>query len=147
MKKIIIPPVFVLLSLILIVLFYIFVPQYNIIPYPFNFLGIAVSFGGIVIMGKARDLFKQHATTLAIEPSSFLIKDGIFSKTRNPMYIGFFLLLLGIAICFMNAFSLCCPFGFFISMQLIFIPKEEKLMMSVFGQAYLDYKKQVRRWI
>ena len=97
MKNIIIPPVFVLLSLILIIGFYLYLPQYNIIPFPFNLLGMVVLSGGFAIMGKARYLFKKHQTTLFFTESHSMVTEGIYSKTRNPMYIGMFILLLGIA--------------------------------------------------
>ncbi|NJK97416.1 MAG: isoprenylcysteine carboxylmethyltransferase family protein [Bacteroidales bacterium] len=98
-------------------------------------------------MGKARDLFGKHQTTLAIAKSSYLITDGVFSKTRNPMYCGMFLLLLGIGICFRNIYSILVSFIFLFIMALFFVPKEEKLMIESFGQNYLDYMKAVKRWI
>jgi len=147
MKKLIIPPVFVLISIILIVLFYFVSPKFNLIAFPYNLSGILLSFIGFTIMGKSRDLFKKYKTNLDIKESSHLITEGVFSKTRNPMYIGMFLLLLGFAICFQNIFSIITPFGFLLIIRLIIFPKEERLMSNVFGQEYLDYKKKVGRWI
>ncbi|MGD8777502.1 MAG: isoprenylcysteine carboxylmethyltransferase family protein [Ignavibacteria bacterium] len=147
MKRIFTPPFFVLISLILIVLFYFVLPGYNWIPFPFNILGILISLSGFAIMGKSRDLFRKYQTTLAIEKSTFLLKEGIFSRTRNPMYMGMFLLLLGIGICFRNMISVFISLVFFLLMNFIFVPKEEKLMYDSFGQEYLDYKKKVKRWI
>jgi len=97
-------------------------------------------------MGKARELFKKHETTLKIKTSSSMITEGVFSKTRNPMYVGFSLLLIGVSICFMNLFSMICPFVFILFMNVTFIPIEEKLMVQQFGNEYLDYKSKVRRW-
>ena len=147
MKKILIPPVVVFISLFMIVLFYFLFPGFNRILFPFNLAGILFIWGGIVIMGKSRDLFRKHNTTLGIKPSSALITEGVFSKTRNPMYIGMFLLLLGISVGFGNLLSMGTPFFFIMMMRLIFIPKEEKMMLEVFGDEYLHYKKQVRRWL
>lgn len=147
MKKLFIPPVILLLCFLLIVLFFFLTPEYNLVPFPFNLCGIIMAFIGFVIMGKSRDLFKKHQTTLDFEQSSTLITEGIFSKTRNPMYGGMFLLLLGIGICFMNIFSMAAAFLFLLIVQLVFIPKEEKSLSDTFGQQYLEYKKNVRRWI
>lgn len=146
MKKLFIPPVFAVLAFLLIILFYFFLPHYNLIPFPVNLLGLAVSFAGFVIMGKSRDLFNKYKTTLDIAEPSFMITEGIFSRTRNPMYAGFFLLLLGFAICFRNLFSLFSAFGFLTVMHFVFIPREEKLMYSRFGKQYDDYKRNVRKW-
>lgn len=98
-------------------------------------------------MGKSRDLFRKHQATLAIRESSAMISEGVFSKTRNPMYLGFFLLLLGISVCFRNFFSILVALGYAVLMQFVFIPKEEKLMSEKFGAQYLDYKRKVRRWL
>lgn len=147
MKNLLIPPVLVILSLILIILFYIITPEYNWLPFPYNLAGIAIILPGFILMGNTRDLFKKYNTTLDFEKSSHLVTEGVFSKTRNPMYIGMFLLLLGVAICFRNIFSFLVPFGFLLIIRLLFIPKEEKLMVSAFGQEYLEYKKKVGRWV
>ena len=147
LKKICIPPVFVLLSLLLIVLFYFIIPKFNLIPFPFNLGGILIAFLGFSIMGKSRDLFRKHKTTLDIEKSSSLITEGIFARTRNPMYMGMFLLLLGFGICFRNLLSILVPFVFAASIRILFITAEERMLSETFGQHYLDYKKRVRRWI
>jgi|GEM_PF-4331134 len=88
MKRLFIPPVCVFISFLLIVSFYFLLPGYNLILFPFNLAGLLIAFFGFVIMGKARDLFRKHKTTLAIKRSSFLITEGIFSRSRNPMYAG-----------------------------------------------------------
>lgn len=147
MKRFLVPPLFVLISLVLIVLFYFKMPRFTIIPFPFNFGGLLISFSGFMMRGKARELFKKHNTNLAIKTSSNLVTVGPYAKTRNPMYIGMFLLLLGIAVCFANLLSMTMPFGFIVSIHLIFIPKEEKLMNEAFGNQYLEYKSKVKRWI
>jgi protein-S-isoprenylcysteine O-methyltransferase Ste14 len=146
MKKLFIPPVFVLISLILIIGFCFFLSEYNIIPFPFNFAGILIALPGFALMGKSRDLFKKRQTTLFIEKSASLVTEGVFSKTRNPMYIGMTLLLFGISICFMNIFSMIVPFVFIITIRFTFVPIEEKMMLETFGEEYLDYKAKVRRW-
>lgn len=147
MKRFLVPPLFVLISLILVVLFHFQMPGFNIIPFPYHFAGVIISFSGIVFMGKARELFKKHNANMAIETSSSLVTEGPYAKTRNPRYIGMFLLLLGIAVCFANLFSMVMPFGFILAIHLIFIPKEEKLMHEAFGNQYLEYKSKVKRWL
>lgn len=147
MKNILIPPVFVAISLILIIIFYLTLPRLNFIPFPYNISGVIILITGFAIMGKAHDLFKKYKTTLYFNESSHLITDGIFSKSRNPMYIGMFLFLLGTAVCFMNLFSLITPFIFLTAVNLIFIKKEEKMMAEKFGDEYLRYKSRVKRWI
>lgn len=147
MNKILIPPVFVFISLCLIILFYFLLPGYNWIPFPYNFLGVLIAFSGFVIMGKTRDLFDKYKTTLGFDKSSHLINEGIFIKTRNPMYVGMFLFLFGISICFTNLFSILTSIAFILAIRICFISREEKLLNDEFGDIYSAYKKQVRRWI
>lgn len=110
-------------------------------------VGLLVAFSGFMLMGKARDLFKMHATTLKIEKSSHLIKEGVFSKTRNPMYVGMFILILGFSILSTNIIALFLPLTFLLLVGKIFVRKEEKLMQDTYGEEYLEYRKTVRRWI
>jgi protein-S-isoprenylcysteine O-methyltransferase Ste14 len=147
MKKLIIPPVFVLLSLVLIVTFYFIFQSYNLIPFPFNLAGILIIIAGFVVMSKARDLFKKHQTTLTYNKASQLVTEGIFAKSRNPMYIGMFLMLLGTAICFMNLISVIVSFIFILIINFISVPIEERMMEDSFGLEYNEYKKIVRRWL
>jgi protein-S-isoprenylcysteine O-methyltransferase Ste14 len=147
MKKCLIPPVFVFTSMILIILFYFLLPQYNWILFPYNLFGILFAYAGFVISGKSRDLFNKYKTTLGFDKSTYLITEGVFSKTRNPMYIGMFLLLFGMSICFTNIFSILTSILFIAIVRLYFIPIEEKLLYEEYGIEYEMYKKNVKRWI
>ncbi len=147
MKKLLIPPVFVIISLILIVLFYFLLPGYNWIPFPYNLLGILFVYTGFVISGKSRDLFNKYKTTLGFDKSTHMITEGVFSKTRNPMYIGMFLFLFGMSICFMNIFSILTSILFISFARIYFIPIEEKLLSEEYGIEYEIYKQNVKRWI
>lgn len=147
MSKLYIPPTLIAYSVLLMILLYFFVGQYNLIKFPFNLIGLVISFLGFMLMGKARELFTKHQTTLKIEKSNRLIKEGVFSKTRNPMYIGMFILVFGFSIVSTNLIALSLPFVFLLLVRLIFIREEERLMYETFGEEYLEYKKKVRRWI
>lgn len=147
MKMLLIPPVFVIISLILIVLFYFLLPGYNWILFPYNLLGVLFVYTGFVISGKSRDLFNKYRTTIGFEKSTHLITEGVFSKTRNSMYIGMFLFLFGISICFMNIFSILTSILFIFFVRVYFIPIEEKLLSEEFGIEYEIYKQKVKRWM
>ena len=141
------PPLFVFLTLAAIILLYFFVPEYNMIPFPQNLGGLLVSAIGIYIMNKTYKQFRKHETGLSIQESKAMITTGIFSKTRNPMYLGMISFLEGIALCSTNLFSLLVPFVFWLYLAVFVVPREEKLMEKVFGDKYLDYKNLVPRWI
>ena len=147
MRKLYIPPTLIVYCVLSMVLLYFFVPQYNFIRFPYNLIGLLIAFGGFMFMGKARDLFKKHQTTLKLEESNQLIREGVFSKTRNPMYVGMCILVFGFSILSTNVIALSLPFIFLVLVNLIFITKEEHLMVEKFGEEYLEYKKNVRRLI
>jgi protein-S-isoprenylcysteine O-methyltransferase Ste14 len=98
-------------------------------------------------MAKTRNLFSKHKTTLLYKKSNSLITEGMFSVSRNPMYVGMFFLLLGMGICFGNIFSILTAGWFVVMIHFFCIPIEEKMMENTFGQVYLDYKQKVRRWL
>jgi protein-S-isoprenylcysteine O-methyltransferase Ste14 len=147
MKTLYIPPMLMLYSVIAMAFLYTFASEFNLLPFPYNLIGLVIAFAGFVLMGKARDQFKKYNTTLKVERSSHLITDGVFSKTRNPMYLGMSVLILGFAILSTNVLSIVVPIIFLILVSVIFIKQEEALMHQAFGQEYLKYKKEVRRWI
>jgi len=147
MKKLYIPPVLIFYSIILITLLYFFAPSFNLIVFPLNLSGILIAFSGFILMGKSRDLFRKYRTTLKIEKSDYLISEGVFLKSRNPMYLGMCILIFGFSVFSTNLVALCIPLIFIMLVGLIFVRKEEKLMLATFGEDYLEYKYKVKRWI
>ncbi|MFC1730065.1 methyltransferase family protein [candidate division KSB1 bacterium] len=147
MKKLYIPPALIAYCIIVMTLLYFFAPKYNMIVYPLNLIGLGIAFAGFILMGKARDLFIKHKTTLKIDTSFHLLTEGVYSKTRNPMYLGMFILVVGFSIFSTNILALILPIMFLLLVRLIFITKEEGLIQDKFGEEYDEYKKQVRRWI
>lgn len=75
-----------------------------------------------------------------------LVTDGPFRFSRNPMTVGTFLTLLGIALVFNGIWLLLMSllYGVFGAVQVI---REERHLEQRFGEPYLDYRRQVRRWI
>lgn len=79
--------------------------------------------------------------------SSTLVIVGIYKYTRNPMYVGMLLSLLGIAVYF-GSLSGVFMLPFFIwSMNELQIKWEEKALLNKFGEAYQEYMNNVRRWL
>lgn len=141
------PPYYLFTCLICIVLVWIIVPQVNLIVFPFNLLGILPLFFGFSLMGKVNKTLKNFNTPHTFAESTHLVTTGAFSFSRNPMYLGMFLLLIGWAILFLNFISLVFPLFFFMVIQYKFIPFEEQKMHTTFGDSYVAYKQKVRKWI
>lgn len=147
MSKFLIPPSLLGYCLIVMIICCIALPNLNLLVFPYNLCGVVVVFVGFAIMGKARMLLKKHNTTLKIQQSQNIVTEGVFQKTRNPMYFGMAVLLFGAAILSSNVISLVVPLLFVFLVSLLVIPKEEKLMIQKFGQEYLDYTQKVHRWL
>jgi len=147
MKKILPPTYFFVCLISSIVLDFLF-PIKNIIPKPFNYLGIIFIIFGSVINIITDNMFKDKKTTVKPHetPSAF-IDHGLFKISRHPMYLGMFSILLGTSTLLMSISSFLSPILFVIAMEKIFIPIEEKNMKKKFGKKYIDYKKRVRKWI
>lgn len=103
---------------------------------------------GCLLMMSARILFTSRNTTLFVGTlSSQLVWDGLFRFSRNPMYGGVLLSLLGLALWISTVpMYVAVPFAFMI-FNCFHIPREERMLREVFGERYLTYSKAVRRWI
>jgi protein-S-isoprenylcysteine O-methyltransferase Ste14 len=110
--------------------------------------GVALAGAFISILGLVS--FKRAKTTvnpMKPESSSSLVVAGIYGVTRNPMYLGFLLILLGWAAWLSNVLALLPIAGFVIYMTVFQIRPEERALDSLFGQEFAAYKGRVRRWI
>lgn len=142
------PPVYLFLSIAIMLLLHFLVSKTRVFPFPWNLFGIIPLVLGIVLNLVADRSFKKNKTTVKpLEESTALITDGVFRFTRHPMYLGFVLILLGIASLIGSLASFVIVFGFGIFMHVVFINFEEKKLEETFGEAWLQYRKEVRQWI
>ena len=103
---------------------------------------------GFGLMIWAWKLFHHRGTAVCpFEASTHFVREGPYRFTRNPMYLGMTLILLGIALVSGTPPVFLAPLAFFFTVHLAFIPYEEKKMEETFGEAYRDYKRRVRRWL
>lgn len=123
-------------------------PQLNIVKNPYNNIGIIILVIGLSLTFYSFYLFKKNKTPiLPGKKPTFVVIEGPYNFTRNPMYLGVSTALLGAAIYFGNLLSFLAPIIFFLVMNYYFVPFEEKLLENLFGKKYLGYKKKVRRWL
>ena len=80
-------------------------------------------------------------------PTSTIVDNGPYRFTRNPIYLGMFLGLIGLAIAFDNLWLLIMliPFAFVISYGVV--AREEAYLERKFGDVYRNYLSRVRRWL
>jgi protein-S-isoprenylcysteine O-methyltransferase Ste14 len=94
-----------------------------------------------------RQFFKTKNTVVTIKPANSLQTTGIYSVTRNPMYISLLLFYTGLSFIFGNWWNLVLLPILILIVQQYVIKREEKYLDRRFGQQYFDYKAKVRRWL
>ena len=148
-KRWLIPaPVYIFISLAGILIFGYFYPTLKLIPYPYTLIGILFFIIGFLFAGSAGKLFMEDKTTInPNKKSSKLIVRGPYRFSRNPIYFGISLILLGLAIFSGSLISILFAFLFPALVNFIIIPFEEKVLAKTFGNQYSKYKLKVRRWI
>lgn len=111
--------------------------------------GLCFVVAGIVGIAGVYEFRKAKTTVnpVKVEQASSVVDSGIFAYSRNPMYLGLFLLLFGYAYWQQNLLAIACSFLFVIYMNRFQIKPEERALEQLFGAQYLDYKQRVRRWI
>ena len=91
--------------------------------------------------------FKTRQNPEPHTPTNALYTGGIFKITRNPIYLGFLVAQVVVAIKLNNLYViLTLPFVFWLLNKWVIDP-EEVYLEKLFGQEYLDYKNKVRRWL
>jgi protein-S-isoprenylcysteine O-methyltransferase Ste14 len=147
MRKVL-PTTYLLIAIVAMAALHLLVPVIQVIPIPWNISGIVPIVGGVVINLIADSAFRQVKTTVKpFAESTALVTSGAFRISRNPMYLGFVLILLGIAIILGSLGPFVVIPTFAVLMDRIFIQVEESTLEDKFGQAWLDYTANVRRWI
>lgn len=81
------------------------------------------------------------------KPDNALITSGPYCFTRNPLYIGLTLVQIAVAVWLDNAWVLGMTLVSVFVITAYAIKREERYLEQLFGQAYLDYKQRVRRWL
>jgi protein-S-isoprenylcysteine O-methyltransferase Ste14 len=79
--------------------------------------------------------------------TTVIVSTGPYRLSRNPIYLAFSLLQLGIAIWINSVWLLTTLVAAVALMHRVVIPREERYLERKFGARYLDYKASVRRWL
>ncbi|MDP4093298.1 MAG: isoprenylcysteine carboxylmethyltransferase family protein [Bacillota bacterium] len=147
MKRIL-PPTLFMICIGLMVLIGLLFPICIIINFPYNLIGILVIVPGIAISAAGENLFKHSNTTvMTFDEPTCLVLHGLYRFSRNPMYLGFVLALLGLWIVFSSISSFLVIIVFVILVDFFYIRFEEAALNKKFGKEYLEYTKRVRKWI
>ncbi len=147
-SKRVLPPTYLLAFIVVMIALRFLLPMAMIVPFPWSLFGLVLLAAGILINLIADKAFtKANTTVKPFEESAVLITDGAFRISRHPMYLGFVLILIGIAV-IMGTLSPFFAIPVFAAlMDIVFIRVEERKLEEAFGRTWLEYKRGVRRWI
>lgn len=110
--------------------------------------GLGLLLGGLALSVWGKRTFQRARTNVPTfgEPTR-LVDHGPFAHTRNPMYLGFALALVGVSLVGGTVWGFTCPLLFLLVSARVYIPFEEQRMMQAFGESYVDYRRRVPRWL
>jgi len=112
------------------------------------YVGVLVVAGGVALLVWAVRAFAAVGTNLSPhEPTLNLTTDGPYRLTRNPMYIGFMLLLAGISLLFSLEWGLILVPVLALVLHFGVVLREEKYLTAKFGKTYTDFTSRTRRWV
>jgi protein-S-isoprenylcysteine O-methyltransferase Ste14 len=110
-------------------------------------MGGALVIASLLLFGASVQRFRAAGTPVpARKPTTAIVRTGPYRFSRNPIYLAFSLLQLGIAV-WVNSWWLVATLAAAIAIvHYVVIPREEQYLEARFGAEYRDYKTSVRRW-
>lgn len=111
-------------------------------------IGSAMLAGAAIIGSAALFEMKKHGTT--VEPGqrpAALVTTGIFSFSRNPLYLTLLLVLAALAVMADSLWLLVATALFWLLLNTFIVRSEERLLEETFAEEYATYKRRVRRWL
>jgi protein-S-isoprenylcysteine O-methyltransferase Ste14 len=117
---------------------------------PWNRIAVAPVVLAVAVTAAALMRFREARTTVNpvdLSKSSRLVTDGIFRVSRNPMYLGLSLLLIGWALWLGSASPWGIPPMFVLVITWLQIVPEEQALGRLFGEPYVVYRQRTARWL
>jgi len=122
-------------------------------PLPFAFPA-AVPIGGTMILAaillfslSVRALRAADTPVPGNQPTTNIVRTGPFRFSRNPVYLAFFVLQLGIALCIGSLWMVATLIPAATVVSGVVVRREERYLESRFGRQYSSYRDSVRRWL
>jgi protein-S-isoprenylcysteine O-methyltransferase Ste14 len=113
----------------------------------------AIIAGALVVIGLAlatagiRNFTRAATPVPTSQPTRALVTTGIHGYTRNPIYLGMFLVYAGIGLAVRSPWILIFMLPLALTIRYGVVAREEAYLERRFGEAYRDYKTRVRRWL
>lgn len=144
----VLPPTYFLVAGAVMIALHLSLPIERLLDWPWRLLGAPLVVAGVALAVLADREFKKARTPVRpFELSTTLVTVGPYRYSRNPMYLGMLVVLLGLFLLLGTLTPVLVIPVFFWLIETHFVQPEEKMLEIQFGDAYLDYKRQVRRWL
>jgi len=95
----------------------------------------------------ARELWAAGTPVPGSKPTTVVVRTGPYRLSRNPIYLAFSMLHLGMAIWVNSVWLVATLMVTVAVMAIVVIPREERYLEGRFGTEYLEYKASVRCWL
>ncbi|MBK6482341.1 MAG: isoprenylcysteine carboxylmethyltransferase family protein [Chitinophagaceae bacterium] len=105
-------------------------------------IGVGILFSCIISFAR-----KGRGTLSPVDPTKKLVVEGLYRFSRNPMYVGVLMILIGEAVYFQSAYLSAYTVIIFLAFNVFIRLHEEPRLLRDFGVEYQQYCKKVRRWI
>lgn len=111
-------------------------------------IGLVLFLLGVFLAGWSVRTFRNANTqVLTNQPASTIVTNGPYGFSRNPIYVGMFLGLIGLAVGFDTLWIVAVAIALYFVIRFGVVAREEIYLEGKFGGRYLDYKARVRRWL
>src|SRR5215470_15281112 len=126
-----------------------------LVPLPFLPAGLPAAWLGALVFVLALALFAWAIVTMTRagsnvptnRPTTAIVENGPYRFTRNPIYLGMFLGLVGLAVAFDDLWLLMLLVPFALIIRYGVVAREEAYLERKFGDVYRTYRSRVRRWL
>ncbi len=111
-------------------------------------LGLTFLLTSLILNLLAYRMFKHYATPHAPHSvPTVLIETGVFAFSRNPVYVALILSEVGLAFIFDMIWLVLSAATLWISLDIMIVRDEERVLENTFKQDYVEYKNKTRRWV
>lgn len=118
------------------------------VPAKLGMLGILVTVCAILLFLLSLKEFRAAGTSVrGTERTTAIVRTGPYRFSRNPIYLSFVLLLIGLAVWLNNLWLLLTLIPAIVVISVAVIPREERFLEENFHNQYSSYKTAVRRWL
>ncbi len=121
------------------------VPGIDLVPW--TIVGFPILIGLALVAAGIRNFLRASTPVPTNKPTLALVTTGIHGWTRNPIYLGFFLVYAAIGVAARSPWILILTLPLAVAIRWGVVAREETYLERRFGDTYREYKARVRRWV